>query len=76
MLFSQTVVDCGPESPPTNGTVSFDVTVFGSFLDYSCDPGYSLVGDNPRTCLENGDWSGTEPSCDGEIQLWLFGCFF
>ena len=30
--------------------------------EYSCQEG-TLVGPESRTCLENGSWSGEEPSC-------------
>ncbi len=30
---------------------------------YECHFGYALIGDEYRTCQENGEWDGEEPSC-------------
>ncbi|XP_054611728.1 complement factor B-like isoform X1 [Dunckerocampus dactyliophorus] len=32
-------------------------------VKYSCKNGLFLVGSSERTCLENGQWTGTEPAC-------------
>ncbi|KAG9335513.1 hypothetical protein JZ751_004539 [Albula glossodonta] len=34
-----------------------------SRCDYTCEKGYEIEGDRTRTCLDGGDWSGTEPTC-------------
>jgi hypothetical protein len=57
------VVDCGSLSPPDDGSVQLNGTVFGSQVMYSCDVGYSLIGVNTRTCLASQDWSDTVPVC-------------
>ena len=57
-----TVVDCGTLTNPANSQVSYTGrTTFGQTATYSCDAGYSLVGNSTRTC--QGVWSGTEPTC-------------
>ena len=59
-----TVVDCGSLASPANGQVSLTTTTFGSTATYECDAEYVLVGgEDTRTCQENGQWSGTAPSC-------------
>ena len=35
----------------------------GSTAIYSCNTGFELVGTSVRTCLPDGDWSGTQPAC-------------
>lgn len=55
--------DCGAPPPPANGRVSADRSTVGGTATYSCDAGYSLVGDERRTCRADGRWSGTVPSC-------------
>ncbi|XP_048840621.1 sushi repeat-containing protein SRPX2-like [Brienomyrus brachyistius] len=46
------------------GTFSCSDGVFvDSRCDYTCNPGYEIDGDRSRTCLEDGKWSSTEPSC-------------
>lgn len=48
-----------------NGQV---LTVFGTTYDevarYSCDTGYQVNGVSNRTCLSNGVWGASEPTCD------------
>ncbi|GCB60647.1 sushi repeat-containing protein SRPX2 isoform X1 [Scyliorhinus torazame] len=34
-----------------------------SQCEYICEQGYQLEGDRTRMCLENGQWSGSEPLC-------------
>ena len=32
---------------------------------YTCDTGYILNGNITRTCQEDANWSGIQPTCDG-----------
>lgn len=41
-----------------NGRTNFNATA-----KYSCDKDYTLVGNETRTCLGNGSWSGIPPKC-------------
>ena len=61
------VIDCGSLDDPTNGQVSLDETTVGSIATYTCDPGFMLIGNMERTCQENGEWSGNEPTCEGHL---------
>ena len=36
----------------------------GSTANYSCQDGYQLQGSQTRTCGEDGQWSGQEPTCN------------
>ena len=45
---------------------------------YTCDPGYAVVGQRTRTCEDTnggtvtmGNWSGAQPSCNGETYCSL-----
>ena len=60
-------IDCGSLDDPTNGVVSVSSTTFSSTAIYSCNTGYALTGDDMRTCLESGRWSGSEPTCTGKM---------
>ncbi|XP_052795625.1 sushi, von Willebrand factor type A, EGF and pentraxin domain-containing protein 1-like [Mya arenaria] len=58
------IKDCGPISPPTNGTVEISDTVYRSSAMFNCDLGYTLHGNNTAECLEDGQWSYGGPSCE------------
>ncbi|XP_074641314.1 sushi, von Willebrand factor type A, EGF and pentraxin domain-containing protein 1-like [Tubulanus polymorphus] len=56
-------VTCSKPGKPTYGDVVYAATEYGSKATYSCSQGASLHGDNVRTCLGNGQWSGEIPTC-------------
>lgn len=39
----------------------------GKSVNYSCDPGYSLVGKSSLHCTDNASWSTPHPRCEGEL---------
>ena len=58
-------VDCGALMNPDNGRVDTPQgTTLNRLATYSCNCGYCLVGDETRTCQANGQWSGSEPTCN------------
>ena len=74
-----TVVDCGNLTDPGNGSVTHAAGTFGQAATYNCDTGYNLVGDSTRTCVATGNWSGSEPTCQGVLlkdDLTLFICAY
>ena len=59
-------MDCGTLTNPANSQVSYTGrTTYGQTANYSCDAGYSLVGNSTRTC--QGVWSGSAPTCQGVL---------
>ena len=66
---SSAVVQCGNLSSPVNGQVSVDSNTFGSQANYSCSEGYVLNGNSIRMCQSDGQWSGSEPTCEGQNLL-------
>uniref|UniRef100_A0A8C4XK73 Sushi domain-containing protein n=1 Tax=Falco tinnunculus TaxID=100819 RepID=A0A8C4XK73_FALTI len=46
-----------------------DVKVFvpGKSVNYSCDPGYSLIGETALYCTVNGTWSIPYPRCEASL---------
>ena len=62
-----TVVDCGSLGDPSNGQVTLTGTTVGSTATYECNSGFTLVGNQGRTCQEDGSWSGADPTCDGML---------
>ena len=57
------VADCGFPDVPLLGSANFDDITIGSVAIYSCVEGYMLLGNQNRTCLPNGEWSGGTPVC-------------
>lgn len=53
-----------------NGFVNGRGSVEGSQYQFSCKPGYSLVGTNTLYCSDQGNWNGSVPSC---LIGWSFG---
>ncbi|XP_064397056.1 sushi, von Willebrand factor type A, EGF and pentraxin domain-containing protein 1-like isoform X3 [Halichondria panicea] len=60
------LIDCGmPSSLNNGGQVTVSLTTFGSFSVYTCLSGYVLSAPSSiRSCMENGNWSGLDPTCD------------
>ena len=42
------------------------VPVEGSWAEYSCDPGFRLVGSARSDCTKSGRWSDPKPVCERE----------
>lgn len=62
---------CAPDLvAPANGSVNRTGGATGDEASYACDLGFTLSGDATRTCLPDGQWSGTAPTCT-EVQT---GC--
>ena len=60
------VLECGPPTVPTNGLVDTPYgTTFGSTATYTCDTGYILSGSQSRSCGADGNWTSSEPFCEG-----------
>ena len=66
-MFQSAVVDCGLLRSISNGALRYiRSTNFRSEVEYTCNIGYELgSGDRIRTCLDDGNWNGTEPICRG-----------
>ena len=59
---------CSPApDAPANGQRSGSGTTFESTVTYTCNPGYTLQGDNRRTCMASGEWSGKTPTCNRKL---------
>ena len=63
-----TATDCGQLEAVPYGSVSFSSTTYNSTASYSCNAGYTLVGDSSVTCLSSGLWSNnTAVECNREF---------
>lgn len=58
-------MECPELKPPENGYFVKGVcnNAFNAACGIRCNPGYTLVGSSIRLCIENGQWSGEQPSC-------------
>ena len=57
-----------------NGIKNGLSTVCGSTVTFHCFAGYDLVGNSSISCLQNGNWSSSQPYCFGE-KTEGFCCF-
>ncbi|EGW02022.1 Sushi, von Willebrand factor type A, EGF and pentraxin domain-containing protein 1 [Cricetulus griseus] len=56
-------ISCSKPNPLRNGLIKGSDYSYLGVLHYECDPGYVLNGTAKRTCQENKDWDGHEPTC-------------
>ena len=69
------MINCGTLTNPANGRVSYTAgTTFGQTATYSCNTGYSLVGDSIRMCQTTGVWSRSTPTCQGMLLSHVCMC--
>ena len=60
-------VTCPSLPNPGNGIVDVRGNQPGDTAVYSCNPGFTLDGEGARTCVEDGEWSGDEPTCISKL---------
>ena len=66
------VVNCGSLSNIPNGAVDISGgTNYKCTAVYTCDKGHDINGMVARTCQVDGMWSGSEPTCDGNLKFRL-----
>ncbi|KAJ7408534.1 hypothetical protein BTVI_59212 [Pitangus sulphuratus] len=56
-------IECTLLSPPENGFLHVTENTLGSAVQYSCRPGFTLIGSDTRLCLPSRQWSNTAPYC-------------
>ncbi|GFS29639.1 sushi, von Willebrand factor type A, EGF and pentraxin domain-containing protein 1 [Nephila pilipes] len=59
---------CDDPPPIPGGKILGDMKFVGSVIHYMCDPGFILMGDGMRSCLQSGHWSGITPVCMDESE--------
>lgn len=61
--------NCDFPGLPNNGSVmpASETLVHGVILEYSCDSGFLLTGNDAITC-NNGTWSASIPQCIGKLR--------
>jgi len=63
MLPSCLVVNCSAPDSLSHGSVMYHDVTYGSKVIYDCGLTRKIQGNSERECLQNGDWSGSTPSC-------------
>ncbi len=67
---------CFDLPPLINGGITYtdgpaDSRLVNTVATYTCDNGYTLTGGSFRQCQNDGTWSGTTPTCQGEFHYIL-----
>uniref|UniRef100_A0A3Q3X9T3 C3/C5 convertase n=1 Tax=Mola mola TaxID=94237 RepID=A0A3Q3X9T3_MOLML len=57
--------DCSDPGTPPGATRSAGRFQVGEKVSYLCQAGLDLLGSTKRVCLENREWSGSPPRCQG-----------
>ena len=57
------VSDCEVLHPPTNGSLSTNIRIFGTKVNVSCDAGFTLPVQNYLYCHDDGQWNGSVREC-------------
>lgn len=73
VVFMWGVLSSGCQPPPglqhgqhTGGNRVLFVS--GMTVNYTCDPGYLLVGNKSIHCMPSGNWSPSPPRCEGTFR--------
>jgi len=59
---------CEDPEPIAHGRIVGSEREIGAEIEYRCDDGYQLVGDDVRNCSVDGEWSGESPYCQEVIE--------
>ncbi|KAJ1134556.1 hypothetical protein NDU88_001007 [Pleurodeles waltl] len=60
---------CPNPGIPIGGMKMGDRYQIDEKVSYTCSRGLDLVGSSERVCLESGEWTGTEPSCEAKYSF-------
>lgn len=66
-----TAVFCGDPGIPAQGRREDRGFTYLSSVSFSCNLPLVLVGSARRYCQYDGTWSGTQPSCIGQLQVYF-----
>ncbi|XP_077864038.1 sushi, von Willebrand factor type A, EGF and pentraxin domain-containing protein 1-like, partial [Saccoglossus kowalevskii] len=57
-------ISCGEPQQPENGFIKSGNFLYQDTVQYTCLPGFNLVGQNTRDCLSSKQWTGHVPLCE------------
>ncbi|KAJ7318004.1 hypothetical protein JRQ81_004166 [Phrynocephalus forsythii] len=58
---------CPYPGPLPNGNIELTDLSYPNFVNFSCEPGYTLQGPKTSQCLADGQWSAKLPQCQPVI---------
>lgn len=62
---SFSAIQCEPPTEISNGVVQVPKEiVVGSLVQYTCNPGFGMMGPKTLTCSANGQYDALPPSCE------------
>lgn len=61
--FSCDPLECSPPGAPENGRAEYRALFFGSIVTYTCNTGYTLIGQATASCNATQRWSNPLPLC-------------
>lgn len=65
-------ISCGEPEIPLGGYVVEEDFHVHDTVHYKCHPGHVMTGLDTRTCLRDGSWSGTAPTCTCTLLTTFF----
>lgn len=72
MLYFFVLVKCDEVSSlPSGNKDEFTDGTF-SYIEFSCDNNYHLVGNSIIQCQTDGSWNGSLPECGENLSLFFF----
>jgi len=74
-LFQDKIKRCPHPGVPINGRlISASNFSIGGAVEFECDSGYLMIGDEKQTCLYALQWSdGGAPQCLGKLLIEMLG---
>nr|BAH22728.1 complement factor B precursor [Nematostella vectensis] len=63
--------DCPDPGVPVSGFKKGNRYNFGAEVEFSCRPGFVLVGSAKRRCQANGKWTGSEAKCMADFEYMI-----
>lgn len=65
-MFPVDIYECGDAERPVH---SYSLRTETGAVDYRCVHGYRLLGPVTRHCLQDGQWSHSQPVCQGQLTI-------
>ena len=75
MYVSSSVVTCDKPPEIMHGTIiekpGEELPEYGGVIQYSCNEGYTLIGNKSIECIEDGEYNSLPPECKGMDSIYV-----